>query len=747
MRFLRTESGGYVLVVVLVVLALLSALAMRTASRSASGVHSVGLQHDDRALDLALEGGVARARWLLARSACENHALGDTRLSGLALTTRFAPTDGSPVAVRVVASGAGGLSRARELRLPAYSGDPQRLTLQPGPASARDAEISSSRDDDNHGLSTRAEVKNGRRMLIGFDLANLPADVLVRAARLTLYKNSGSGDISVHRLLNAWTQGSGDGEETGDGVTWNSRDGSRAWTVPGGDFHSESVAGFSVQNSDAEVTVDITELVSGWHDGRFANHGLILVGRNVTFMTADGPAVTRPRLEIDFSCECGVSCVPPPLPACVSDYSPDSNPWSIDLGGFGLVELRGLAALPAGHRFNASVAPAEGAWLALNRHGRLVMLADDGSVMTECNVSRGGDEPQGLTLIQSGLYAGRLAVAYDALGDDRLEMLDAACQTQASLPLNVDGVTGVAYIGKTASGSHEGRLAVATSGSTRHVRVYTQNAEPRVDLDVSGLVGDLQGLAHLQGSDRLLLADAISGAGAVVIDVVNGDGGSAANSYPIAALGVDAPRAVAVGLTSCEHAFGSPADNRLRALANSASVVAGATPGDSSCTGEAADEFEPMSYANQRGTVPWSGDWQEYADFGSFLLGAIRITLDGGALALSIENGASAPGILRQVDLSDYTSAVLSVRYRRERMKGPVAVTLEVSANGGTSWTQLHGFSGPDEDADYQLLNIDISAYIGTSTAIRFATTSDMHIQDRLFIDAVSIAASGCAGG
>jgi hypothetical protein len=106
-----------------------------------------------------------------------------------------------------------------------------------------------------------------RRILLHFDLSSIPQDAKIKSAILSLYMNkskAGSFQLSVHRLLSDWGEGSsaGDGGEglgaiaTIDDATWLYAfyDKTR-WKIPGGDF--------IVQSSAEEAVID-----EGWYEWR-----------------------------------------------------------------------------------------------------------------------------------------------------------------------------------------------------------------------------------------------------------------------------------------------------------------------------------------------------------------------------------------------------------------------------------------------------------------------------------------------
>jgi hypothetical protein len=104
--------------------------------------------------------------------------------------------------------------------------------------------------------------------------------------------------------------------------------------------------------------------------------------------------------------------------------------------------------------------------------------------------------------------------------------------------------------------------------------------------------------------------------------------------------------------------------------------------------------------------------------------------------------------VMRQADLSAYTSATLSFIYRRSFLDDPNDyVAVQVSKNGA-AWVEVGRLAGGAfgaNDAGYQPASYDISAYIGANTRIRFISSTTLGPADAVWFDNVQIAVNGCA--
>ncbi len=131
------------------------------------------------------------------------------------------------------------------------------------------------------------------------------------------------------------------------------------------------------------------------------------------------------------------------------------------------------------------------------------------------------------------------------------------------------------------------------------------------------------------------------------------------------------------------------------------------------------DEFN--AYSGNNGSRTWSGPWIENDD-GDPDAGATRVTVSERCRAghcLKLQPISAGADVYREADLEGALSATLS--YHLEHLLiGDDAVALEVSADGGNSYTRLatYGQSSPrTADASF-----DLSPFIAADTRIRFRT-------------------------
>ena len=138
------------------------------------------------------------------------------------------------------------------------------------------------------------------------------------------------------------------------------------------------------------------------------------------------------------------------------------------------------------------------------------------------------------------------------------------------------------------------------------------------------------------------------------------------------------------------------------------------------------DEFNTEAYTGNDGTANWSDNWTEVdnGDDASGLIQANSSSFCASPFCLRFgKNGVSWGGkhIAREADLSDASTATLTFSYRgRKDDTGNAAVTLQVSADGGGSWTNLATYNAGSYHAAQIPQSFDVSPHIAANTQIRF---------------------------
>ncbi|NOX76534.1 MAG: hypothetical protein GXP17_07985, partial [Gammaproteobacteria bacterium] len=167
------------------------------------------------------------------------------------------------------------------------------------------------------------------------------------------------------------------------------------------------------------------------------------------------------------------------------------------------------------------------------------------------------------------------------------------------------------------------------------------------------------------------------------------------------------------------------------------------------------DTFATVSYSGNDGTRNWTGPWVEFNDTGGASSGDERVEYDsrGSQRLLVSDNDGGGEGVWREADLSVFSvgaTANLSFDYRRRGLDNVNDyVAIQVSSNGGGSWTELARFTGRASDRRNTSVTYDISSYMAANTRIRFISSPSLGSNDRVYFDNVQIAvawAVSCPG-
>lgn len=160
----------------------------------------------------------------------------------------------------------------------------------------------------------------GNPALIGFEA--LPVELTgatINSAVIRVELARSFGDtIEVRRLTQAWNEdGSGynppaSASPVSNGASWNTTDGTTAWTGGAGAMGNTDTATDSILLPNLGATTagtfidfDVTSIVQGWADGTFADHGFMFLATNsvagttTRFFSREASDGTGPRLIID----------------------------------------------------------------------------------------------------------------------------------------------------------------------------------------------------------------------------------------------------------------------------------------------------------------------------------------------------------------------------------------------------------------------------------------------------------------
>ena len=167
-------------------------------------------------------------------------------------------------------------------------------------------------------------------------------------------------------------------------------------------------------------------------------------------------------------------------------------------------------------------------------------------------------------------------------------------------------------------------------------------------------------------------------------------------------------------------------------------------------TGDYADSFAAQDYAGSTGSLPWPGAWTEQGEADGPLAGNLQVVADpfGGAGYSLRMNNSTTRWIYRALDLSAYDNASLSFQYARLTMTQNDTMTVQVSSDGGGSWTTLKTIQGYYYDSgnpnitDPAFLSeyYDLTPYLSANFRLRFYPGATF--ANTIFFDNVNISVS-----
>ncbi len=154
------------------------------------------------------------------------------------------------------------------------------------------------------------------------------------------------------------------------------------------------------------------------------------------------------------------------------------------------------------------------------------------------------------------------------------------------------------------------------------------------------------------------------------------------------------------------------------------------------------DQFTTNSFSNNDGTLSWSGSWIEYDTAGTGVSsGNVTVgTPYAGYLILrDYPDTGTQPSAARQANLSGFASATLSFDFHTKYVETDDAVVIEVSKDGGATYTVLETLTGISGSI-ISSRSYNITPYISSNTRIRFRVSNGYGGSDDLFkVDQVRI--------
>lgn len=552
---------GFVLLPVMMVALLLAALVALMRLDTAGATRSLSANAESARIDYVLEAAFADASERAQRASCTAYGLPETAFGEERYAATFAPTAGSPVQVNAIATLGNGNTRAATREgVQVFAPEVHELVLQPGPEAGADTQISSNQPTRNYGSAAQLVIQktSGQRMLLAFDLGAVPVGVRIESATLELDVTTDAGNVlALHALSRAWREGTCDGTAAcnANGATWNTTDGVTGWTQAGGDYGAEAATALTIAAPGGRIVWEVGALIAEWYAGTRPNYGFVLIGSGspqTTVTSSDDPLATaRPLLRIRYRCECGVACAAAVPPVCDANFAANQELDRVSGATLGAKTPAAVEYLPAGSAYAGVVIPDGGGWLLADSATATLTVSDSSGVVLARHALAAGD-PRGVARVGNGVLAGQVAVSHGASQRVFLHRSDGSVATSFSTSAFSARSYDLAYVDSGAGGTYDGLLALASdrdaSGRTvAAIHLLGLDGSLRATLDVSSVLSSPQGVAHLPGSDRLLVTSSLGEA--VVIDLQ----GRVLHRYAANALGVTLPAAGAIDTQRCAH--------------------------------------------------------------------------------------------------------------------------------------------------------------------------------------------------
>lgn len=559
-RKCQALQKGFIFLPILLTLTLVAVVAIlvtRESSMQAEQIVRDQTPTQDRYVGLAgLEIG---QKQLQSDLDCTNYQIDATNsFANTSFASTVSATSGSPITLNVnVDPNGSNLNFSREITMFDANSPAPDITL----SVVEGTYLRSDEEEDNYNNSNTWHVKHNlfspdRVSLMKFDLSSVDVPIeYIISATLEMH-SAGSAEsqthtVNVHRITVDWDESEATYEERLEDTEWQNSD--LDWNAVSSTTVDESVVGWKY--------FDVTELVKGWLNEDYPNHGLELVGQfltsnNLEFVSdQNSDSSKHPVLRIKYLCECGKVCST--SDQCDADFIPTQKVDEIDMDAYGADDITGLAYLPEGALFNGTTSPERGAWLTLDENNEKIYMSNmDGAKISERDVP--GLNPSGLTRITSGTYEDHFAMTDRSTG--LLYILDASATTVTSFSLSVLGAStpmGVTFVETSQSGLYESNLAVLHENGRVIIVDQAGGLVATLNFDALGL-DKPEGIAHLTGTDKFLIADK----GIEQVVTMN-FAETWLTHYALNTFSAENTRAIGINTLTCDHALAVDGPEKL----------------------------------------------------------------------------------------------------------------------------------------------------------------------------------------
>jgi len=136
----------------------------------------------------------------------------------------------------------------------------------------------------------------------------------------------------------------------------------------------------------------------------------------------------------------------------------------------------------------------------------------------------------------------------------------------------------------------------------------------------------------------------------------------------------------------------------------------------------------------------WSDSpWLEIGEADGPVAGDIAVTSFLGGLRQGLRLQGAGKGLQGVVDLTYATQPTLSLAYRRKDLTPEDYVSIEISNDGGATWTEMARFAGPATDDELQTVGYDLATWATTPLILRLTTSPAFGTEARVYVDYIQI--------
>ncbi len=148
--------------------------------------------------------------------------------------------------------------------------------------------------------------------------------------------------------------------------------------------------------------------------------------------------------------------------------------------------------------------------------------------------------------------------------------------------------------------------------------------------------------------------------------------------------------------------------------------------------GSVRDEFNAIAYNGNDGTQSWATDWQESGEADGPTSGKMQVVTDaqcaaGNCFQFGGGGGGPPTSVNRETDLSGASSATLTFSYLRTAGGNGGNISVQISGDGGVSWTNLQTYTMNGSDISQVPQTFDLTAYIAANTQVQFVRSGNVN--------------------